>query len=175
MAGSFSDYEVYFEKAYKYVQTIVAFRRVSYLSFGSALEPGGYFELQDFCGPFDCDDGTLTEDTLTYQFGQLMVDAGAAYGRPMDIAPTYKDLMAKAGFVDVVERRLKWPLGAWPKDKYFKDLGYWYYRNLDVGLEGLLMALMTREMGWSKEEVMVYAARLRPAFRDPRVHAYLPM
>lgn len=66
MAGSFSDYEAYIEKAYKYVRPIVISRPVVYLSSASALEPGGYFELQDFSGPFDCDDGTLTEDTLTY-------------------------------------------------------------------------------------------------------------
>lgn len=132
-------------------------------------------ELQDFVMPFGCDDDTLTEDTLTYQVGKLFHDASVAIGRPLNAASTYKDLMTKAGFVDVVERRLKWPLGIWPKDKFFKELGYWTAQNFDVGLEGLLMALLTRGMGWTKEEVLVYCAHARPALRDQKVHAYVPM
>lgn len=132
-------------------------------------------ELQDFTAPFGCDDGTMTEDTLTYQLGQLFLDASVAIGRPLNAAPTYKDLMIKAGFVDVVERRLKWPLGIWAKDKYFKELGYWHHVEMEMGLEGLLMALLTRGLGWTKEEVLIYCAQVRPALRDSRIHAYLPM
>lgn len=125
--------------------------------------------------PFGCDDGTLTEDTLIYRVGELFHDSSVAIGRPLNVSSTYKDLMIKAGFVDVVERRLKWPLGTWPKDPFFKDLGYWTLMNLDTGLEGLLMALLTRGLGWTKEEVLVFCAQARPALRDPRIHAYIPM
>lgn len=83
--------------------------------------------------------------------------------------------MIKAGFVDVVEHRLKWPIGVWPKDRFFKDLGYWNYVNLDIGLEGLIMALLTRGLGWTKEEVLIYCAQVRSALRDRSVHAYIPL
>ena len=132
-------------------------------------------ELQDFAVPFDCDDDTLTGDTQLYQLGRLFLEASKAIGRPLDVASTYKNLMVKAGFVDVVERRLKWPVGVWRKDRFFKDLGYWNSANLDVGLEGLLMALLTRGLGWTKEEVLIYCAQVRPALHDPRIHAYVPM
>lgn len=117
----------------------------------------------------------MTEDTPTYRFGKLSEEASIALGRPLNVAPKYKDMMVKAGFVDVVERRLKWPIGIWPKDPYFKELGYWYYTNMTTGLEGLLMALLTRGLGWTKEQVLVFCAQVRPALRDPRIHAYLPM
>lgn len=132
-------------------------------------------ELQDFSAPFGCDDGTLTEDTPTYRLGHLFLEASVALGRPLNVAPTYKDLMVKAGFVDVVERRLKWPVGVWPKDRYFKDLGYWCQMDLDFGLEGLLMALLTRGLGWTKEEVLVYCAQARLGLRDTSIHAYTSM
>lgn len=131
-------------------------------------------ELQDFSIPFACDDGTMTEDTPTYQVGNLCIEASTALGRPLDIAQSYKDLMAEVGFTDIVERRIKSPIGIWPKDKYFKDLGYWNYTGFDIGLEGLLMALLTRGLGWSKDEVLVYCAQVRTALRDPRIHAYIP-
>jgi hypothetical protein len=83
--------------------------------------------------------------------------------------------MARVGFVDIVEKQFKWPIGTWAKDKHFKELGYWYWFNLDVGLEGLLMALSTRGLGWSREEVLLLCSRARPQLRNPRIHAYMPM
>ncbi|KAL2112294.1 hypothetical protein VUR80DRAFT_7981 [Thermomyces stellatus] len=156
MAGSFSDYEDYIKKAY------------------DALEPGGYLELQDIHAPFSCDDDTMA-GTQTEQLGNLFLEASLALGRPLNVAPTYKDIMKKVGFVDIVEKPLKWPLGIWPKDKHFKEVGYWYYMNLEVGLEGLLMALLTRGLGWTKEEVMVFCAKVRPELKNPKIHAYLPI
>lgn len=113
--------------------------------------------------------------TQTEQLGNLFLEASLALGRPLNVAPTYKDIMKKVGFVDIVEKPLKWPLGIWPKDKHFKEVGYWYYMNLEVGLEGLLMALLTRGLGWTKEEVMVFCAKVRPELKNPKIHAYLPM
>lgn len=147
----------------------------SYTYSFSTLAPGGYLEFQDCTAPFESDDGTLTEDTSTYHLGHLFLDASRAIGRPLDVASSYRDIMIRTGFVDVVERRLKWPMGTWPKDPYFKELGYWAHMNFDVGLEGLLMALLTRGLGWTKEEVLIYCAQARRGLRDPRVHAYLPV
>lgn len=158
MTGSFSDYEAYIKKAY------------------DALEPGGYLELQELHVPFGCDDGTLTEDSPLYQFGKLPVEASIALGRPLDVAPLHKDRLIKAGFVDVVERQLTWPIGAWAKDKHHKELGYWCHANLDVGLEGgLLMALLTRGMRWSRGEVLAFCDEVRMGLGDPGVHAYIPI
>lgn len=143
--------------------------------YASALEPGGYLEFQDLHTPFGCDDGTLTEDTPTYDFGRLAIESSRALGRPLDHSPTHKDRMIKAGFVEIVERQFKWPVGTWPKDKYYKEIGYWCHTNLDFGLEGLTMALLTRGLGWTKEEVLVFCADVRRGLKDPRVHAYIPM
>lgn len=113
--------------------------------------------------------------TKTECLGNLFLRASLALGRPLNVVPTYKDTIKKAGFVDIVERQLKWPLGIWLGDKHFKEVGYWYYINLEVGLEGLLMGLLTRGLGWAKEEVVVFCAKVRPELRNPRIHAYLPM
>ena len=113
--------------------------------------------------------------TLTEKLGDLFLDASLALGRPLNVAPTYKDTMEKVGFVDVVEKRLKWPVGIWPRDKYFKEVGYWYYMNLEVGLEGLLMGLLTRGLGWTKDEVTAFCEKVRPELKNPRIHAYLPV
>ena len=139
----------------------------------SALEPGGCFELQDVDAPFRSDDGSLTEDSPLHRCVTKTLAAATALGRSLNAVPTYKDIMRKVGFVDIVEQQFKWPLGPWPKDKHFKDIGYWYYANLNHGLEGLLMALLTRGLGMSKEEVHVFCASMRQEMRNPRVHAYV--
>lgn len=141
----------------------------------SALEPGGYLELQDIALPYSSDDGTLTEDTATYRCGQLAYEAGLALGRPLHMPRMYKDLMIKAGFTDVVEQQYKWPIGVWPKDKYYKEIGYWTFANLDHGVEGLMMALLTRGMGWTREQVLIFCSQARACLRDTSVHAYIPM
>ena len=149
--------------------------RLEAYSFHSALEPGGWLELQDLHTPFDCDDGTLTEDTPAHHFGRVAIESSKALGRPLDVASGYKERMVKAGFVDIVQRQFKWPVGTWPKDKYYKEIGYWCVTNLDYGLEGLTLALLTRGLGWTKEVVLAFCADVRWGLRDPRVHAYIPM
>lgn len=110
-----------------------------------------------------------------HRLGELFVQSSTALGRPLDEAKNYKDMMEKIGFVDVVEQQFKWPIGVWPKDKYYKELGHWGYANVDIGIEALIMAPLTRGMGWSKEEVLVFCAQVRADLRDPRIHCYVPM
>lgn len=131
--------------------------------------------MQDIDLPYACDDGTLTEDTPTYRSGQLSYEASVILNRSLHVAPTYKDLMIKVGFTDVIERQFKWPVGIWPKNKHYKEIGHWTLANIDFGLEGLLMGLLTRGLGWSKDEVLVFCAQVRPGLRDHRVHAYVPV
>jgi hypothetical protein len=131
--------------------------------------------MQDLTHPLGCDDGSLDLESPLGQFGPLVIKACTLAGRPIDIAPKYGEFMKKAGFVDVVHRQYKWPTNAWPKDKHYKEIGAWSFENLNSGLEGLLLALFTRHLGWSVEEVTVYCAQARKQLRDPKVHAYIPM
>jgi len=43
------------------------------------------------------------------------------------------------------------------------------------GLEGYSMALLTRGLGMSNEEVQVFLADVRKDMKNPRIHAYWPM
>ncbi|KAF4980048.1 hypothetical protein FZEAL_3910 [Fusarium zealandicum] len=157
MAGSFQDYDAYIEKAY------------------NAVEPGGWFEMQDIVLPHTSDDNTLVPGTELYRLGHYFVETSAILGRPLDVPAQYKAMMEKAGFVDIEERHFKWPLNTWPKDPHYKEIGAWNFANLDSGLEGLTLALFTRALKWSKEETLVFCAGVRKQLRDLRIHAYLPV
>ena len=70
---------------------------------------------------------------------------------------------------------MKWPLNPWAKDPHYKQIGMWIQDNLSTGVEGLMMALFTRYLGWTQEEVVVGAMEFREALKDRRTHAYCPM
>lgn len=131
--------------------------------------------MQDFLLPYASDDGTLTTDHPIYRASALSVKAGEVSGRPINLAPYYKSYLESAGFINVVERRFKWPLNKWPKDPYYKELGTWTRENIDGGAEGLFMALFTRFLGWNRDEVLVLCAQIRAALKDRSVHGYVPM
>ena len=105
-------------------------------------------------------------------------------------------MLIEAGFDDVVEVRYKWPQNRWPKDKKLKELGelhcysydqprtstdysdmvgMWMHENFSTGLAGLSMAVFTRGLGWSQEELEVFLADVRKSMKDPNVHGYYPM
>jgi hypothetical protein len=51
----------------------------------------------------------------------------------------------------------------------------WTYANLGEGMSGLSMALFTRILGWSVEQVEVFVASARRDMRNPTIHGYFPM
>ncbi|KAJ4179011.1 hypothetical protein NW767_014713 [Fusarium falciforme] len=80
--------------------------------------------------------------------------------------------MAEVGFVDVKETPFKWPTNRWPKDRRFKELGDWSNVNTNDSLQGLSMALFTRHLGWTPEEVGVFLVDVRKDLDNPSIHAY---
>lgn len=47
--------------------------------------------------------------------------------------------------------------------------------NLSRGLSGIVMALFTRVLGMTSDEVEAYLVPVRKDIRDTKIHAYLPM
>jgi hypothetical protein len=109
------------------------------------------------------------------QWCDYIVDGAAKLGRSADTVFRYKELMADAGFVDIVEKRYKWPTNRWPRDPKYKELGQWSLTALDGGLEGLCMAVFTRALGWSQEDTLAFCAQVRKDLRNPKIHAYWVM
>ncbi|KAK3675896.1 hypothetical protein LTR78_004088 [Recurvomyces mirabilis] len=158
MAGCFADWQNFFRQAYQ------------------NLEPGGWLELQDYGLPVKSADNThLGTDLL--RWGELLCHAARNLGRPMgsDVSEKYEEWMRDAGFVDIQQRMFMWPSNNWPRDPYMKELGRWNQVNILDGLEGFCLALLTRGLGWTKQEVDVFVARVGRDLKDRRIHAYFPM
>jgi hypothetical protein len=101
--------------------------------------------------------------------------ATAALGKDWTRASEYKNYLIEAGFEDVVEKKFEWPVGTWARGKRMKMLGLWCREDLLSALEGISLAVLTRGLGMTKEEVDVLLVGVRDDIKSNRVHAYIPV
>jgi hypothetical protein len=141
------------------------------------LVPGGFVELLEVDLFAKSDDDTLHEDHKLSKLIHLLDEASTRIGRPFQDNKKNKEILRDAGFVDVIETVFKWPSNAWPKDKKHKELGQWNNLNMDhfKGLEALSIAVLTRVLGWSQEDVTVFLAKVRKDINNKGIHAYWPV
>jgi hypothetical protein len=141
----------------------------------SFMEPGGYLELQDIDFPIRCDDDSLAPDSALGRWSDLLMEAGRRSGFALDTCGRAAEMMRRAGFVDVVRVPFTWPINRWPRDQRLKQLGLWAEENFAEGCEAMSMALFTRNLGWTRDEVVEFSARVRADLADVRKHAYFTL
>ena len=100
-----------------------------------------------------------------------MVEAAKRSGRPLDITAQFANILRSVGFIVTEEVRYM-PVGRWPRDPRLKRLGHIMGEGLMAGLEGLSLRLFTRDLGWTKEETLVFLTKVRKSIRDRNVRAY---
>lgn len=76
--------------------------------------------------------------------GQLYREAGAITGRTFEVTDFMKEKIERAGFVNVVEKTFKVPIGGWPADTRLREIGQWALLGFLSGLEGYALATLTR-------------------------------
>ncbi|KAF2261391.1 S-adenosyl-L-methionine-dependent methyltransferase [Lojkania enalia] len=136
------------------------------------LEDGGYLEVHDIDFVIKCDDGSLPTNSALVRWHNYMHDAASKAGFPLDAISHVPAMMENAGFTDIVATPIKWPINTWPKDPRFKEIGRWVMENFIWGCESMSLALFTRALGWSADEVRVFMASVRADLRNRRLHAY---
>lgn len=99
----------------------------------------------------------------------------AKLGKDWTRVKQYKQYLEEAGFEDVVERKYEWPVGTWAKGKRMKTLGMWYREDLLSGLQGFTVAVLTRALGMSVEEVELLLVGVREDIKSNRIHIYIPV
>lgn len=137
------------------------------------LHPGGYFEMQDGCLPFRCADHTL-DNTALLQWCDYTLEGSARVGRKWADPHEYKSIMEDVGFVDVVEKKLKWPLNTWPKDPKLKELGMWVREDMSEILPAV-SRVFTMGLGWSMEDVDSFLEKARADLMNRKIHGWIDM
>ncbi|KAF2678812.1 S-adenosyl-L-methionine-dependent methyltransferase [Lentithecium fluviatile CBS 122367] len=139
------------------------------------LTPGGYFEHLEFSVETNAPSSSPPShaDKIYTAFSQSILDIGEQHtGMTFRTVENMTTYMRDAGFVDIVEKKFVWPIGSWPKDPKLKDLGRWGERNWADGLEGWVLALYTRILGWSYAEVQQFVKDFRAVIKDRKNHYY---
>ncbi|MCJ1272856.1 hypothetical protein MMC21_000645 [Puttea exsequens] len=139
------------------------------------LTPGGYIEHAEISPVLLSDDPNDDLEKIFYSQGALAREASARFGKQIVIQPHLKDMIEKAGFVDVIEHQYKWPISDWPADPRLKDVGRWNREHWVEGLEPWTLRLLTQHMGWTQDEVKAWAAKVRTAIWSRKHKAYQPL
>ncbi|KAJ2968284.1 hypothetical protein NUW58_g10255 [Xylaria curta] len=159
------------------------------------LKPGGIFESKESSAIIQSDDGTVPYGSAMDQWGRVFGEAGKKFGRTFRPVEENVQLIAMeaAGFVDIkvynmkvggisqhtvdgvlIDLDMQTSLGPWPADPKHKEIGQYARLALEQDIEGFIMYMWTSVLGWSREEIAVYAAHLRRELRSPNYHAYYP-
>lgn len=139
-----------------------------------ALQPGGYLELNDIHLPFLADDGTM-KGTALETWSNRMVEACGKLGIDTTVSSRYKQMLADAGFEDIVGHSFKWPVGTWPKDPVFKKMGKLTLVNFLSGIEGFTVRLWTGALGMTLEDTTDFLVQVKKDVVNPNIHSYWPV
>ena len=82
--------------------------------------------------------------------------------------------MEEVGFEDVVELNFYFPLNAWAKGRYYKEIAEVAQLDFLRGLEGLSLKVMG-SMGWSADAVKEFLVGVKENVKDTNMHSYVPM
>ncbi|OCL06650.1 S-adenosyl-L-methionine-dependent methyltransferase [Glonium stellatum] len=134
------------------------------------LKPGGYVEIQDFYLPPHCHSHPeLTPDESPFlKWSQLLGESAAKMGMDMYLPGALAESLRRAGFINIHSKHYKWPIGSWAKGEKNKLLGRFALEDTLDWLPSSALALFTRVLGWSREEVEVFLASVRKELKDDK-------
>jgi len=141
------------------------------------LKPGGYYEQMECSVYCHAEDGTSPPGSPLRRWGELFNEAGIRTGKTVNVIDHQYQWLKDAGFEDVREHRFRMPDGPWPsarteQGKKLKEIGRLRLLEVETGMEGWSMALFTRVLGMSYEEVQLFLLEMRKAWRDKREHGF---
>jgi hypothetical protein len=87
------------------------------------MNSGGYIQLADIEITPRCDDGSMPEDTVWRKWERTANSFREISNRRFFNAMEKKQEMKDAGFVDIVEKRYKLPIGGWSSDPKYREVG----------------------------------------------------
>ncbi|KXH66342.1 UMTA methyltransferase [Colletotrichum salicis] len=136
----------------------------------SHLNPGGWAEFHEMDPEIYSDDGTYTEKHATWPWNQTFLKTMRSIGREPSPGPRLEGWVTDTGFENIFHQRFKAPLGPWPKEPHYKDLGMLNLAQMLEGLEGFTLRVFCGVLGRTKEEVLVETAEVRKEMKAGAYH-----
>ncbi|KAE9362870.1 S-adenosyl-L-methionine-dependent methyltransferase [Stipitochalara longipes BDJ] len=142
------------------------------------LKPGAWIEFQEFeFSPNSDDNSIISTPELPYfylDFMRFHKQAMTALGGDVTGVTKLQTELAAAGFSQIKEEVFKCPLGIWPKNKRLRLVGLYLRESILDGLAGMAGRPFSAGLGWGKEEIEVFLAKVRTSLKDSSRHTYLP-
>ncbi|KAI8184550.1 hypothetical protein K4K51_012432 [Colletotrichum sp. SAR 10_75] len=135
------------------------------------LALGGWAEFQDVNTTFYSQDETYSSETATAKWMNGFMEACSATGRDPSVGPKLEGWVRDAQFANVVADRIRAPLGPWPKDKWYSELGMMNLILTLNGLEALSVKLFSEMLGKTQTEIAVQLALVRKELKSNSFHA----
>ncbi|KAM5386585.1 hypothetical protein ACJZ2D_000548 [Fusarium nematophilum] len=156
LVGSIKDWASLFKEAYR------------------VCVPGGWAESYEGVPQMDSDDGTVPDDSAIAMWAKTFIKAGEQLDRPFTVLDDnlQQKGMEEAGFINIKSKTFKVPVGGWPKDPTFRQIGLFAQAHLETDMEGHVLHVANLAWKWSEQEVGVYCARLRRELRSGKHHPY---
>ncbi|KAJ5654265.1 hypothetical protein N7490_001268 [Penicillium lividum] len=136
------------------------------------VRPGGWVEVQEFEAMLTSDDGTHVLAPTVIDWIDKLNKASTKFGKPMNVAPRVQSWMESGGFVNVTNDIFKCPVGGWAKNRPLKEIGRLGKFLVLRIVEPYSLALFTRVLGLSYQEVQVYMEKVRTELMNSNVHLY---
>jgi len=118
----------------------------------AALDPGGYFEMQEIYFRPHSNDSSLAGTALE-AWNAKVIEGAKILGKDWWCTPRYKSWFEEAGFMDVEEKVFYWPSNAWVKGEKQKELGRTMLANSMRGLSAVSLMVLTKAFGMSVDEI----------------------
>lgn len=158
MSGGIRDWPLLFRQSFKH------------------CKPGGWVECQELDVDARSDDSSFPDDSAILRWCANQETAAQKAGVTLRIyGDVLEQQMRAAGFINVVVRKFKIPIGVWPADEKMREVGCAQLITMLEGLEGLTIAFWVGMLGWKPEEVSVFLAMVRNEFKSRKVHSYWPV
>ncbi|MCJ1369633.1 hypothetical protein MMC20_000845 [Loxospora ochrophaea] len=132
--------------------------------------PGGWCEWQECEYNLYSEDGTFIENNAVDRWVKGLIEAATEMGRVASPGLITEKYAREAGFVNITHEVHKIPMTPWAKETKYKEIGAFNLAGILENLEGVSLALYTRVLGWSPEEVYAFLAQVRKEFKNPGAH-----
>ncbi|KAK3182322.1 hypothetical protein K4F52_006324 [Lecanicillium sp. MT-2017a] len=135
------------------------------------LKPGGWIECHDIFPTAYSDDGTTDPQHPVNELYTVVAGPFTAlYSWSLHVVADLPDLLHEAGFINIVQKKNKIPLGRWHKNPKMREAGMFHQA---IFMDFAIAVLAKREaLGLDDEEANALGQRLLDACNNPEIHAY---
>lgn len=139
-----------------------------------SLKPGGWCECTNLVAELHSDHVEISPDSPAKRWVDLIAEGAYKMQRNMSQhGSDIKKIMEETGFEDITVTTFKIPIGTWPADPILKEAGANQLIGFLDGIQSLSLAIFTRVLGWTREEVEVFLMEVRKDFKKKKSYRYL--